>query len=143
MSLQYRILFPLTLAVLMLALAGCAGRTVKSAAPEELVTQRSTARWGLMIARDFDAAYTFLTPGTRLMLSVSDFNEKYRNTRVEWKSAEVKEVVCSNADRCEAKVDVVFAVTGGMRGVPNVGGNQTITEVWLLEGGEWYYLLQP
>jgi hypothetical protein len=136
-----RILLRASAALLILLLAACAGRAVKPQSAEDLVRERAKARWALMIARDFDAAYQFLTPGTRLLLTAEDFNEKFRHTRVDWKSAEVKEVVCSSADRCEAKVDVAFGISGGMRGVPNVGGNQLVTEIWLLEDGVWYYLL--
>ena len=135
-----RIAIRAALVLLVLLLAACAGRAVKPETAEEQVRTRAQERWALMIARDFDAAYAFLTPGTRLLHTQQDFNEKYRNTRVDWKSAEVKEVLCEAADRCTLKVEVAFALIGGMRGVPNVNGDQIINEVWLLEDGSWYHL---
>jgi hypothetical protein len=128
------------LALLVLLLAACAGRVAKPETAEEQVRARSQERWALMIARDFDAAYAYLTPGTRLLHTQKDFYEKYRDTRVDWKSAEVRAVLCETADRCAVKVEVAFALAGGMRGVPNGGGSHVINEVWLLEEGRWYYL---
>lgn len=135
-----RIAIRAAIALLVLLLAACAGRAVKPETAEEQVRARSQERWTLMIARDFDAAYAFLTPGTRLLHTQEDFNEKYRNSRVDWKSADVKGVLCETADRCTVQVEVMFALVGGMRGVPNVGGDQVINEVWLLEEGTWFLL---
>lgn len=128
------------LLLLVLLLAACAGSSVKPATPEEQVRARSLERWALMVARDFDAAYAYLTPGTRLLHSAEEFNQKYRDSRVGWKSADVQEVQCETVDRCEVKVAVAFDLIGGMRGVPSIGGEHAISEVWLLEDGIWYYL---
>ena len=135
-----RILLRASTSLLVLMLAACAGRAVKPQSAEDLVRERAQVRWDLMIARDFDAAYKYLTPGTRLAVSVEDFKNKYRGMRVDWRSASVQAVECTTDERCKVKVEVAFKVVGGVQGVADLGGTQVVDETWLAAQDGWYYL---
>ena len=78
--------------------AGCAA--VKPRAAEEIVKERAQARWDALVKGDANAAYAFMSPGSRAVLTA----EAYVNSiRVGfWKSAQVNKVECGTEQACEA-----------------------------------------
>src|SRR6187551_1675098 len=75
----------------LLVLAGCASTTqpdVTAAAPassvtsaearQDLVRRRALSRWDLLIKDDMDAAYAYLSPGSRETTPLEKFKKNFR-----------------------------------------------------------------
>jgi hypothetical protein len=131
----------------LVALAGCAATppaTERSAAtpampapttPEArqaLVSQRATARWDLLIKDDMDAAYGYMSAGSRVATSLDKFKANFR--RGAFRAARVDSVTC-DGDACLAKVLVTYDH-------PRMKGITTpVTESWIIDGGQAWYVL--
>ena len=128
-------------------LAGCAknGAVSTSQTPEQIVQQRATERWNLMIARDFDKVYEYTDTAYRLVNTPIDLDRKYGGKRyrvgVNWTKAEFISVECGTPDRCVTRFSVSSLVN-----VPPSFTNMEINnvpteEVWLLQEGNWFYYM--
>src|SRR5512141_2363674 len=86
-------------AVLLVMLAGCAsvGSLTKDSPPEvkqQAVTERAQARWAAMIDGNLDLAYTFLSPGSKGIVSLAAFKQQARSG---YREAKVEKVECEGA----------------------------------------------
>lgn len=113
-------------------LTACA--TSGTTTPEQLVQQRSTARWNALLAGDLKKAYGYLAPSYRAITPY----EKYINNiggAATWVSADVIRVECGT-DKCSASVKIEAKPIVAMRykGTITTGVNET----WLLEDGQWW-----
>ena len=115
--------------LVLLAMAGCA--MVKPRTAEETVLERSQARWDALVKSDVRAAYGFLSPGSRSVMT----SEAYATTiRLGfWKSAKVDKVVCAAPDSCEAHVTIEYEFRGTRLKTP-------LLESWIKEGSDWWYV---
>jgi hypothetical protein len=96
------------------------------------VVARAQQRWVALLKSDLDAAYAFISPAGRSVMSV----EKYR-PRVSsafWRGAKVKEATCE-AETCDVTVLVDVTVEGVKTSVP-------VKESWILEAGQWWFVYQ-
>ena len=124
----------------LLALAGCAS-TPQPAAPaaapaasvtspeakQDLVRQRATSRWDLLIKDDMDAAYAYLSPGSRETTSIEKFKRNFR--RGAFRQARVDTVTC-DGDACVARMYVTYDH-------PKMKGITTpVLESWIIDGGQ-------
>jgi len=114
--------------VLAVVIGGCA---VTPSAPEEAVKQRAQARWDAMVKGDFNAAYGYLSPGSRSVITASDFASSLRAGF--WKSAVVEKVECGSAQSCEVSATIEYEYLGRRTKTP-------LRETWIREGSEWWYL---
>ncbi len=133
---------PLLVAVMLVAglASGCAGRQVKSSAADPTATleQRVAERWQLVIARDYVAAYAYLTPGYRSTYGVSDYVARETRMPLRFLGAEQAGVECASPDSCLVDVDVRYSAR-----LPGAGDVQSINrrqERWLLTDGVWHLL---
>lgn len=116
------------------AMVGCAG-VVTPKTPEETVTQLATQRWKALIAGDFDKAYELTTPSYRQIKSAANYRGQRQGLLVKWISAEVVGAKC-DGPKCEVFYKLQVKPIGPFRFDRTlVSGN---SEIWVLEGGQWW-----
>jgi hypothetical protein len=130
----------------MLALAGCASTTstapatspaasaqvpASAEARRALVAQRASARWEALVKDDMEAAYSYLSPGSKELISLEKFKANTR--RGAFREGKVDNVTCED-DACQVKVMVTYDH-------PKMKGITTpIVESWIVDGGQAWYV---
>ena len=114
--------------VLALVLSGCAVVAPRS---EAVVSERAQARWDALVKGDFNAAYGYLSPGSRSITSATDYATGFR--RGFWKSAAIEKVECRSAQSCEVSATIEYEFMGTRTKTP-------LRETWIRDGSEWWYL---
>jgi hypothetical protein len=117
------------LAGVLLVLAGCA--TVGGRSPEEAVKERAQQRWDALVKGDFDAAYGFLSPGSRQVTKQPDYVASLRKGF--WKDARVQSVTCGTQDACDVGVTIEYEYQGRKIRSP-------LRESWIRDGSTWWYV---
>jgi phospholipase C len=118
----------LSVAVVAVALWSCA--TVPSS-PEAAVKQKAQARWDLLVKGDFNAAYGYMSPGSRSIITAPEYAASLRAGF--WKSAVVDKVECGSAQSCDVSATIEYEHLGRRTKTP-------LRETWIREGQEWWYL---
>lgn len=119
------------LAVAVVAAAGCAA--VGGESPEVVVKERAQARWDAVVKGDFQAAYGYLSPGSRAVLSEESYAGSLKKGF--WKSAHVENVTCRSAEACDVGATIEYEYTGHPIKTP-------LRESWIRDGGQWWYVKQ-
>jgi hypothetical protein len=117
------------LAAAAIALAGCA--TIGAQSPEAAVKERSQARWDALVKGDFDAAYGYMSPGSRAVQSQASYVGSLRKGF--WKSAKVDKVVCASEQACDVELTIEYEIQGRQMKTP-------LRETWVREGSDWWYV---
>ena len=117
-----------TVVLIGVLLAGCA---TLARSPEEIVKERSQARWNALVQRDTSTAYSYFSPGSRAVTSYEDYVVSIN--RGFWKSAQVEKVTCPSPDSCEVRLTIGYEFQG--RGIKT-----PLTESWIREGSDWWYV---
>lgn len=114
--------------------AGCATTGVGSPPAEEVVLERAQARLNAMLARDWAAAYPFMTPGYRAIVPQRRFGNQFQGP-VQWEEAKAKDAKCEEK-RCVVNVEVSFRLVlpGHMDRITSTN----FEEIWVLEDGQWF-----
>lgn len=120
-----------------LAVAGCAGLQSVDESPELVVRKLSVQRWQALLARDFDKAYSFTTPGYRQLRTLEYFKANRQGAPVKWLSAEVLRVECEK-ERCKTVVQVESKPTLPFPFRGNITSG--LDEVWVFEDQRWWVL---
>lgn len=124
-------------AVATMALSGCAGmpgfgisKDSDPAAKQKVVAERAQARWQSLIKGDLDAAYTYLSEGSKATTPRDVYKAKIRPGL--WRQAKVEKVECE-VEVCR----VVMQITLDHK---LMKGIQTpLNENWIIEkGSAWY-----
>lgn len=124
------------LALAAATLVGCASTaTTPATPPEQAVSERAQQRWDRLVAKDFDKAYTYLTPSYRGLKTPAQYANTFSNG-ASWQSAKVDKVTCESAERCTAavKIEVVVLARGFTKPLES-----TLYETWLLDEGQWWF----
>jgi hypothetical protein len=109
---------------------------VKAAA----VKERSSSRWEALIRGDKDAAYTYLSPSTREMITLEQY--RGRAQAVNFTAVEVEKVDCE-AETCKVGLSVTYDYLPA-RGATRTKGVKTyVQETWVLEKGQVYFAWRP
>jgi len=116
----------------LVAVTGCA--MLDSRPPEQVVKERSEARWNALISTDLKTAYDFYTPATRKTLRYEGFVLAYPQGF--WKSAKVDKVDCPKPDLCLVDITLETEPKKGLR----LKG--PVRETWIREGNDWWYALK-
>ena len=116
-----------------LVLAACATLNAESPLDEKVkvVTERANARWAAIIAKDFDAAYGYLSPASRTSIKRGGF--KAVVSRLNYKSATVKQASCEGAV-CRVDLELVYDANM-MKGIKT-----PIRESWIIEKGQAWFV---
>ena len=115
-------------------LAGCAAGLTKSSpveAKKAAVTERSQARWALIIDKEPAKAYDYLSKASRQVISKQDFVD--RVSRTTFRSASVEKVDCSD-ELCKVSVRYTYDHPQ-IKGIGNV-----LQETWILEDGIYVFI---
>lgn len=118
-------------AVALVACATPGGNTA-----EEAVMQRANARWKLLVARDFAAAYDYNTATFKSLVTLDTFKSR-TGASVLWLDAEAVGVKCPDAEKpekCTARIRIDFKPTLRSSGDKF---STYVDETWLLEAGQW------
>lgn len=119
-------------------LAACAtntpGNIERVSAPqtaEEKVVSRAQARWDALRAGNYEKAYSYITPATRMTLPLEVF--RGRISGGSWLDVKVTKAVCE-PEVCDVSVRIEYFV------LPNLRDSQTVNEKWILDGGNWWFV---
>jgi hypothetical protein len=124
------------LALAMVTLSGCA---TTPAARDRAIEQRAQARWEALLARDYAAAYQYLSPGYRSTTSATDFEIGIRARRVQYLSAEYQGHSCEEA-ACTVQIIVGYRVVRPVAGLPEWKSSSLVEERWIESDGQWWFL---
>ena len=114
---------------LLATLLGCAA--LDSRPPQEIVRERSQQRWDLLVKGDFDAAYEYLSAGSKKITEKKNYAPMLKQGF--WKSAAVEKVDCPNSETCEVGVMIEYEFKGRRTKTP-------LREKWIREGSNWVYV---
>ena len=128
--------FRLALICLSVLLVACAGAPKSET---DVVESRAKARWEALLGGDLEAAYSYLSPGTRSAMSVIDYGIQQRMRRVKWTSADYLSHEC-DGPRCSVKFTVGYSVANAVPGVAVFEHHAEHEETWIMIQGEWWYL---
>jgi hypothetical protein len=126
--------------------AGCAttgGGLTKDAPPEvkaAAVKERSSARWEALIKGDKDAAYAYLSPGTRQMVTLEQY--RARPQAINYKAVQVEKVDC-DAETCMVGLKVTYDYLPGKGTTRAAGVTTYLQETWVLENGQAWFAWRP
>lgn len=123
----------LILSIGMMGCAGSGGGSTQSVQvePQKLVADLAAARWEALIKGDFVKAYSYLSPGTRDVISLDLYKAKIRGGI--WKKANVDSVSCAQ-DQCK----VLMAIEYSYRDIKSL--ESRLDENWLRQDGKWWYV---
>jgi hypothetical protein len=124
-------------AVATMALGGCAGmagfrisKDSDPAAKQKVVAQRAEARWQSLIKGDLDAAYAYLSEGSKATTPLDVYKAKTRAGM--WRQAKVEKVECE-AEVCKVEMQITLDHKL-MKGIQT-----PLNESWIIEkGSAWY-----
>lgn len=124
-------------AVATMALSGCAGmagfgisKDSDPAAKQKVVAQRAEARWQSLIKGDLDAAYAYLSEGSKATTPLDVYKAKIRPGM--WRQAKVEKVECE-AEVCRVQMQITLDHKL-MKGIQT-----PLNESWIIEkGSAWY-----
>ena len=122
-------------------LAGCAHSPVTGLSPDSApdvkvaaVTARAEARWQTLIKGDLDAAYTYLSPGSRQLISLENYKRKHRVGF--YRAVKIRTATCQ-AEVCTVQLSLTYD-TKDIKGIVT-----PITEKWLIEQGQVWFVELP
>jgi len=95
------------------------------------VKERAQLRWDALIKDDIPAAYAYLSPASRDVLTVEQY--KAKTPRGTFKAASVDSVECE-AELCKVKLRLTYD-HARMKGVVT-----PLNEIWILERGQFWYV---
>jgi len=119
----------LSVGVVAVILSSCAA--VAPSSPEDAVKRRAQARWDALVKSDFNAAYGYMSPGSRSIVTAPEYAASLRAGF--WKSAVVDKVECGSAQSCEVGATIEYEHLGRRTKTP-------LRETWIREGQDWWYL---
>ncbi len=117
-------------------MAGCASTPPVPATPEarqKVVEARAQARWEAVINGDIEAAYAYISPGSRQVYSFERFKASVRRGMI--KSVEIDRVACPS-EICEVKLSLLYDHRR-MKGIP-----AALTETWAWSDGQAWYVVR-
>ena len=131
----------LVLAASALVLSACSNTPSRSTAqqdPMAALQERVEAYWQHLIAREYDQAYTYLTPGYRSTYSEEDFSRINRRNPVSWERAQWQEAECETVDSCQVTLLATYSVR--MPGAGRVQSMRQQPQRWIRSQNQWYHL---
>ena len=108
--------------------------------PTASIEQRSEQRWKLIIAGEFNKAFSYLSPGYRQTRVESEYAQSMATRPVRWTDAEYQDHTCSSADVCTVKILINFDLDLPIANVGQVASLDVLEEKWIRVDGVWYFL---
>lgn len=122
--------------VFVTSLSGCGTVTSKAASGQakdnvsDVVAMRAQQRWNALLKQDMNAAYEYISPGGRSLMTVEQYRPRV-NTAF-WRGAKVEKATCE-AETCEVAVLVDLIFQG-------VKFTNPVQETWILDAGKWWFV---
>ena len=120
--------------------AGCAGigsstdapsgQTSKLSSAEKKVMVRAQERWDALMQGELNKAYAFISPAGRTKLQAQDYRTRVNTGN--FRKAVVQEAICQT-DSCDVKVLLDYVVG-------DLPLKQTLSEIWILDEGNWWFV---
>lgn len=127
------------LAAATLLLSACASVPGGAGSPEAEVGERVKARYAALVARDYETAYGFFTPGFRQSWSYREYMSARPPIAVHTR-AELVSVKCDTQEVCELGVNVTYIPSSAVRGVPEGAEVARLNEEkWIRVNGQWWF----
>ncbi len=125
--------------MLALIFNGCSNRLFDSRTDQQIVEDRATQRWQLLIRRDFSAAYQYLSPGSRETTPENIYVGKFGGA-TQWLEAKQVSSDCVE-DLCRITMAVNYRIHHKYypKGIENT---RKFKEKWVRSDGQWWYLLE-
>jgi len=131
-----RLFFQAGVVALGVGLSGCAGLNADSSpeAKQKIVAERAEARWQALIKGDLEAAYAYLSVGSKAATPLQAYKLQIRPGM--WREAKVEKVECQDKEElCSVSLTITYDARAP-RTEKIVKGLQTpITERWIIENG--------
>jgi hypothetical protein len=109
------------------------GQQLNPPSEARIVGERAQARWRSLIAKDLDNAYTYLSPGSRSIMTLQDYKNRHRVGF--YRDIELESTKCDGAV-CTVRLVLTYDAKG-------IQGIRTpITEKWVLEDGTAWFVEQ-
>ena len=124
-SIRWAVVSTLAVAVF----GGCAA--LDSRPPEEVVKERAQQRWDVLVKGDLKAAYQYLSPGSRAVMTSEAYASGIRVGF--WKAATVDKVLCEKPDVCDTVTTIEYEFRGSRIKTP-------LKETWIKEGSSWWFV---
>jgi len=106
---------------------------------QETLEERAQARWDLLLERDFEGAWAYMTPGFRETTNQYDYARDMAGRPVRWLSATVSGKNCEE-DVCKINVLVEYRAVGAPSGMGQMRLSRTITETWIRLDDAWWFV---
>ena len=126
--------------------AGCA--TVTPADSDEwresqrpVLKQRAEARWGALIKGEYEAAYEYLTPAQRTVVSLQQY-KRATGGAVQWRVAQVDDIRYDSPTVAAVSVAVTYRFAPPGSGGKEIESVRQLQEKWLYTDGGWWYTAQ-
>jgi hypothetical protein len=110
--------------------------------PKVDLEHRAIERWALLIAKQTDQAFTYLTPGYQKSHDAVKYAKQMGDRPVRWIRVTYNKADCQTASSCEVHTMVDYKIrTAGMGAGPSeLTSFAFVTEHWLQVDGVWYHL---
>lgn len=108
-------------------------------APTQTIEERAQARWDLLMERDFEGAWAYMTPGFRETTNQYDYARDMAGRPIRWLSATVSGKNCEE-DVCKISVLVEYRAVGAPSGMGQMRLSRTINETWIRLDDEWWFV---
>jgi hypothetical protein len=127
--------------------AGCAtrGGGLSADSPPEVkaaaVRERASARWAALMKGDKDAAYAYLSPGERQLMTAEQYSARINTGG--FRAVQIEKVDC-DAEICKVRLQVTYDYLPAKGGFPAMKGITTIAwETWLVDQGQAWFVMRP
>lgn len=106
--------------------------TLAAGQPREVVLrERAQGRWNALVRDDIDAAYAYMSPGSRNTISLDTFKRTAR--RGAYREAKIESVDC-DGNACRVRLLVTYDHRL-MKGITT-----PLTEAWVFDNGQAWYV---
>ena len=119
-------------ATVLAVLAGCA-TSAPAGSAKDIVATRAQQRWDLLVKNDFAAAYRYISPTGRQLVTEPAYASSFR--RDFWVGAKVAEVECPTEDSCEVDVMIEYQHKGIRMKTP-------VREKWIRDKSDWWFVFE-
>jgi hypothetical protein len=118
-------------------LSGCAtvGQPAKAADDQAVLAQRADARWKALIQRDMDAAYGFLSPGSKAAYTLELYKKMVQPKGLI--SAKFHSVRCTEPGNCQVLMEVESMFRPEFGKVTSIKDEQ-----WIKDGDTWWVVFK-
>jgi hypothetical protein len=126
--------------------AGCATSVPEDSdawrnAQQQVLRQRAETRWNTLVKGDLEAAYEFLSPAQRSVVSLQQYKRSIGGA-VQWRVAKVDDIRYDLPTVAAVSVAVTYRFVPPGSGGKEVESVRQMQEKWLYKDGVWWYTAQ-